>query len=58
MILPDDIETALSSFAKAQGLQREDAIKRILQEWLTNEGYLSSGDEGIPPYKLNASNDD
>lgn len=58
MILPNDIETALSSYAVAQGLQREDAIKRILQEWLTRQGYLSSGDQGIPPYKLNASNDD
>jgi hypothetical protein len=40
------------------GLDREEAIQRILREWLVREGFLFSGQEGIRPEKLNASNDD
>jgi hypothetical protein len=58
MDLPDDLDKALSAFENAQNLPRDEAIKRILREWLVNEGYMASGEQGIPPYRLNASNDD
>jgi hypothetical protein len=38
-------------------MAREDSIKRIVREYLIREGFLFSGQEGIHPAKLNASND-
>lgn len=53
-----DVENALSAYAGSRRIHREDAIKQILRDWLLNEGFLHSGEQGIPPEKLNASNDD
>ena len=58
MDLTNEVETALAAFCKDSSLGRDEAIQRILKEWLQREGFLSSGQEGIPPHKLNASNDD
>lgn len=58
IIYEPEIEQALAAYATARQTQRDDAIKQILRDWLLNEGYLYSGDQGIPPEKLNASNDD
>ena len=58
MIFNEELETALSAFAQESHLDRDEAIQRILRQWLTREGFLFSGQEGIPPEKLNASNDD
>lgn len=58
MIFNEELETALAAFVQESGLDREEAIQRILREWLVREGFLFSGQEGIRPEKLNASNDD
>jgi len=56
--LSQEIETALSAFARDNRMSKDEAIARILRERLIAEGHLSSGQEGIPPEKLNATNDD
>ncbi|MBN7804690.1 MULTISPECIES: hypothetical protein [Agrobacterium] len=53
-----EIETALAAYSQETNLGRDEAIQRILREWLVREGFLFSGEEGIHPAKLNASNDD
>ncbi|MFK0383425.1 MULTISPECIES: hypothetical protein [Rhizobium/Agrobacterium group] len=53
-----DIEEAISAFARDHGIGHDEAIERILRAALINHGYLASGEEGIPPEQLNASNDD
>lgn len=53
----DEVETALAAFSNENHMAREDAIKRIVREYLIREGFLFSGQEGIHPAKLNASND-
>ncbi|MGV1917416.1 hypothetical protein [uncultured Agrobacterium sp.] len=58
MDLPHQIDKALQAFADERGLDKQEALYRILRERLIEEGHLSSGEEGIPPEKLNASNDD
>ncbi len=58
MHFTEELETALAAFANESNLEREEAIQRILREWLIREGFLFSGEEGIHPAKLNASNDD
>lgn len=58
MDLPHEIDKALQAFADDRGLDKQEALNRILRERLISEGNLSSGEEGIPPQKLNASNDD
>lgn len=58
MSFTPEIETALASYAQEQGLDRDEAVSRILREWLVQEGYMFSSEEGIPPQRLNASNDD
>jgi hypothetical protein len=58
MQFSDDLEEALSDFARDHGFDRDEAIQRIVRAALINSGYLASGEEGIPPEKLNASNDD
>lgn len=58
MQFSDDLEEALSDFARDHGIDRDEAIQRIVRASLINSGYLASGEEGIPPEKLNASNDD
>lgn len=57
MTYSPEIEKALSLFATEQGVDRDEAISRILRDWLLNEGYLFSGEEGMPPQQLNSSND-
>lgn len=56
--LPHQIDKALQAFADERGLDKQEALCRILRERLIEEGHLASGEEGIPPQKLNASNDD
>lgn len=58
MHLTDEVETALAAFAQENRIDRDEAIQRVLRDWLLREGFLFSGEEGIPPHKLNASNDD
>lgn len=58
MQLSQEIEDALSVFARQNGMNKDEAIDRILRDRLVAEGHLSSGQEGIPPEKLNATNDD
>ncbi len=58
MRFSDEIEKALADYGRDHGIERDEAIERIARAALINSGYLSSGEEGIPPEKLNASNDD
>jgi hypothetical protein len=58
MHLTDEVETALAAFAQENKIDRDEAIQRVLRDWLLLEGFLFSGEQGIPPHKLNASNDD
>ncbi|MGV1751615.1 hypothetical protein [Agrobacterium sp. CG674] len=58
MHLTDEVETALVVFAQENKIDRDEAIQRVLRDWLLREGFLFSGEQGIPPHKLNASNDD
>ncbi|WP_170063795.1 hypothetical protein [Agrobacterium bohemicum] len=58
MDLNHEVETALAAFCQDSHIGRDEAIQRILRDWLVREGFLFSGEEGIPPHKLNASNDD
>lgn len=58
MNLPQDLEAALASFAQESQLDRDEAIQRILRDYLVRQGFLFSGEQGIHPAKLNASNDD
>lgn len=58
MYLTDEVETALAAFAQENRIDRDEAIQRVLRDWLLREGFLFSGEQGIPPHKLNASNDD
>ncbi|MBD8685496.1 hypothetical protein RHIZ_08760 [Rhizobium skierniewicense] len=58
MHLTDEVETALAAFAQENRIDRDEAIQRVLRDWLLREGFLFSGEQGIPPHKLNASNDD
>lgn len=58
MHLTDEVETALAAFAQESKIDRDEAIQRVLRDWLLREGFLFSGEQGIPPHKLNASNDD
>jgi hypothetical protein len=58
MRFSDDLEAALSDFARDHAIDRDEAVQRIVRAALINTGYLASGEEGIPPEKLNASNDD
>ena len=58
MHLTDEVETALAALAQENRIDRDEAIQRVLRDWLLREGFLFSGEQGIPPHKLNASNDD
>ena len=58
MQLSHEIENALAAFARNSGVTKDEAIARILRERLITEGHLASGQEGIPPQRLNATNDD
>ncbi|MBO0134611.1 MULTISPECIES: hypothetical protein [Agrobacterium tumefaciens complex] len=58
MLFSNDLEEALVDFARDHGIDRDEAVQRIVRAALINSGYLASGEEGIPPEKLNASNDD
>ena len=57
-VFEPELEEALAAFATSRQMHRDDAMRQILRDWLLNEGYLHSGDQGIQPEKLNASNDD
>lgn len=57
--LPADIEDAIRTFATAQEIGREEALERILRDWLSAHRYLpAEKDDGTRPEDLNASNDD
>ena len=53
-----EIENALAAFARSSGVTKDEAIARIIRERLIADGHLASGQEGIPPEELNATNDD
>jgi hypothetical protein len=57
MQFTDEVESALAAFAQENRIDRDEAIQRVLRDWLLREGFLFSGETGIPPHKLNASND-
>ena len=38
--LEDDIERGVQMIMAEYGVSREDAIKRILRDWLTGGGYI------------------
>lgn len=57
--LPTDLEEAILAFAAQYKITREQAVERILRDWLVDHGYLAfSGEKGTRPEDLNASNDD
>lgn len=58
MTYRDETEAGIAAFATQNGLTREEAVARILYEWLSANGYLPSDDSGRRPDELNASNDD
>lgn len=58
MTFDEELETALAAYSHETNLSREEAIERILRDFLVREGFLFSQQEGIRPDKLNASNDD
>lgn len=57
MEFTNDIETALAAFAQENNIGRDEAIERVLRSSLLRDGFLFSGEKGIPPHRLNASND-
>lgn len=40
MTLAPDIETALAAFAAEYGITRDEAVYRIMRDWLIYAGYL------------------
>jgi hypothetical protein len=38
--LPDNIEAALNAFMSDVDMDREEAVRRILSDWLSSQGYL------------------
>lgn len=45
MELDEDIERGVRRFMAEQGVSREEAVKRILRDWLIGNGYLAFVDE-------------
>ncbi|SIQ57159.1 hypothetical protein SAMN05880582_102171 [Rhizobium sp. RU20A] len=58
--LPAHLETALSAFAERQPQHggREGALAFIVESWLSENGFLPTGQEGLRPEELDATNDD
>jgi hypothetical protein len=42
MTLAPDIQTALAAFAAEYGIVRDEAVSRILRDWLIGSGYLKA----------------
>ena len=42
-----ELETALARYMAELAIDREEAIRRILTEWLRSRRYLGSGDESV-----------
>ncbi|MBD9592677.1 hypothetical protein IB270_07520 [Ensifer sp. ENS05] len=40
MVLDDETERGVQMFMAENGVDREEAIKRILRDWLTGGGYI------------------
>jgi hypothetical protein len=43
-IFPTDLEAALTAHASQQAISRDDALERIVREWMRTHGFL--GDAG------------
>lgn len=43
--LPDDLETALADHSRQQNISRDEAIRRIVREWMRTHGFLEDKDE-------------
>jgi metal-responsive CopG/Arc/MetJ family transcriptional regulator len=58
--LQPDLLRALDRFIaeEAPDVSRPEALRTAFKDWAVAHGYLHSGDEGIRPEDLNASNDD
>lgn len=48
-IFPADLEAALSAHATQQAISRDDALERIVREWMRTHGFL--GEAGIATTK-------
>ncbi|KQS64652.1 hypothetical protein ASG39_11990 [Rhizobium sp. Leaf371] len=46
---PDDLEAALSAHARQQNISRDEAIRRIVREWMRTHGFLAETDEDETP---------
>ncbi|KQR75918.1 hypothetical protein ASG03_19930 [Rhizobium sp. Leaf341] len=46
---PDDLEAALTTHARQQNISRDEAIQRIVREWMRTHGFLDNMDEAAPP---------
>lgn len=40
-----ELETALASFMAEEQIDREEALRRILRDWLVGNGYLKPGSD-------------
>lgn len=47
--LPDDLERAIEAHARQQNIGRDEAIQRILREWMGTHGFLADADEVDTP---------
>jgi hypothetical protein len=47
--LPPDLEAALSALTTQQGISSDEAIQRILREWLRTHGFLPEGEADAAP---------
>ncbi|PYE24541.1 hypothetical protein C8J38_105145 [Rhizobium sp. PP-WC-2G-219] len=47
--LPTDLETALAAHARQQNISRDEAVRRILREWMRTHGFLADEEEGETP---------
>ncbi len=58
--LPDHLEAALSAFAERHPEHggRDGALAHIIENWLSENGFLPARQEGLRPEELDATNDD
>lgn len=48
--LPDDLETALAAHARQQNISPDEAVRRILREWMRTHGFLAEDEDGETPH--------
>ncbi|PND22692.1 hypothetical protein CN934_05140 [Ensifer sp. MMN_5] len=46
MGLDDDTERGIQLFMAEYGVSRDEAVRRILRDWLTGSGYIRLGSNG------------